>query len=48
MAKNPYCSIFAIRTMMRPFLRVAGVVFGLVLRVGAAGAGSLIEFANVS
>ena len=33
---------------MRPFLRIAEVVFALVLFIGAARAGSLIEFANVS
>ena len=33
---------------MRPFLRIAEVVFALVLCIGAARAGSLIEFANVS
>jgi hypothetical protein len=32
---------------MHPFHRIAGVVFALVLG-GAAQAGSLIEFANVS
>ena len=33
---------------MRPFLRIAEVVFALVLCIGAARAGSLIEFANLS
>src|SRR5258708_6131243 len=37
-----------IRAMMRPFLRIAGAVLALVLSVGAAHAGSLVEFANVS
>src|SRR5260370_5477938 len=41
-------AILTIRAMMRCLLRIAGVVFALVLCVGAARAGSLIEFANVS
>src|SRR5215475_6602493 len=41
-------TVLTIRAMMRHFIRFAGVVFALVLCVGAARAGSLIEFANVS
>jgi hypothetical protein len=41
-------TIFTTWAMIRPFLRIAGVVFAMVLCVGVARAGSLIEFANVS
>jgi dienelactone hydrolase len=37
-------TILVIRAMIRPFLRIAGVGLALVLCVGAARAGSLIEF----